>query len=329
MLLEMATHQETFRRRFRQAPRKKVVMAKTPDPTERYALIGHNQISIADGTDAEADLFREIESLFSKEESLLQNVKDTRFRLYIIAASLRKRYWNAKTNKYDQAFHEWYGTKGRNLNRFFKTFPNFTKYAAAGDLVNYVATQSATPDDDLAKLPPSLLTLYHLHLVKNGLIEQNHERVFWTLFVSTPKRKSRPDKSIKFDKTPLIHGERVVKLDDGTNDIQPATIAQDIIDWWSTWNNPVATQKSKNEFSIPVATIYAHKSLFSFNRQGDHDGTVDLADITKLMREVRSYFTTRNSAKFRIETEVADVTDRYTKRKKQKHPERKIATKKK
>jgi hypothetical protein len=33
-------------------------MSKTTDTSERYALLGHNQISIADGTDAEAELFR-------------------------------------------------------------------------------------------------------------------------------------------------------------------------------------------------------------------------------------------------------------------------------
>jgi hypothetical protein len=212
-------------------------MAETTDTAERYALLGHNQISIANGTDAEAELFLEIESLFSKEETLLQNVKDTRFRLYVLAASLRKRYWTAKTNKYDKDFHDWYGTKGRNLNRFFKTFPNFTKYAAAGDLVNFIATRSETPKDDLAKLPSSLIALYHLSRVKSGLIDQNLERIFWTLFVSTPKRKSMTDKNIKFEETPLIHGEYVVRRN-GTNEVEPATVAQDIIDWWDLWNNP-------------------------------------------------------------------------------------------
>jgi len=55
--------------------------------TKSYDLLGHNEISIADGTDAEANLYGEIETLFSKEATLLQNIKETRFRLYILAVA--------------------------------------------------------------------------------------------------------------------------------------------------------------------------------------------------------------------------------------------------
>jgi len=303
-------------------------MAVTPMPTEPFALLGHNEISIADGTDAEKTLYGEIESLFSKEATLLQNVKDTRFRLYILAASLRKRYRIPRTKKkYDPAFHDWYGAKGRHLNRFFKTFSNFTKYAAAGDLVNYVATKSRTPADDLAKLPSSLGTLYELHRAKDALIKQKNEQIFWTLFVSTPKRKSRTDRNIKFDPTPLIHDEYVVRQDDGTNEVEPATTAKDIADWLDAWKNPTATQKSKSEMNVIVATIYAHRSIFSFNRQGDHVGTVDLSDITKLIHDVSSAFGKRDSNQFRIETDIDVIKKRYMKNKQQKHPARKILKK--
>jgi len=298
-------------------------MAVTAMPTETYALLGHNEISIADGTDAEAYLYGEIESLFSKEATLLQNTKETRFRLYILAASLRKRYLNSRTGR--KAFNDWFGPKGRNLYRFFKTFPNFLKYAANGDLVNFVATKSKTPVEDLAKLPSSLRTLYQLHLAKEDLIEQKNEAIFWTLFESTPKRKSLTDKNIKYDQTPLIHDEH---WDDETNEVEPATVAEDIKDWLDAWNNPTAPKKTNSEMNVPVATIYAHRSIFSFNRQGDHDGTVDLSDITKLIRDVSSAFGKTNNSQFRLETDIDVITKRYLKNKKQKHPARKILKKK-
>ena len=304
-------------------------MPTAKDPSDKFALLGHNEISIEEGTAAEAELFQQIETYATREVALLQDVKETRYRLFVLAASLRKRYLNPKTNKYDQAFHDWYSAKERNLNRYFKTFSNFTKYAAAGDLVNFVATRSKTPEADLEKLPSSRRTLSELSQVKDNLLAEKQERIFWALFVSTPRRKSLTDRDIKFDKTPLIHGEQMVG-----NEIQSATTEEDIIDWRDAWNNPSSATKldqaRKKKISVPVAIIYVHKTIYDFHqRTGEHKGEVDLDDLTRLMREVGSSFTTRNSNKFRIETNMDTIMERYKKREKRVNPARKILAAKK
>ncbi len=305
-------------------------MVEVIDQAEKLALLGHNEISIEEGTEAEAKLYSQIETYANSEATLLKSLKETRYNLYVIAASLRKKYLNAKTGKYSEEFYDWY--RRRNLNGFFGTHPNFTKYAAAGDLVNFVATKSKTPETDLEKLPSTLATLYELSLVKTELLNSKHERIFWQLFVSTPKRKFQTDKSIKLDKIPLIRNETVIR-ENGENEIRISTTEKDIKDWRTAWNNPAKSSSSRRadeEITVPVATIYAHKTLYDFNsRTGDHEGEVGLDDLTNLLQKLQSAFTAQNANVFRIKTEMVEIEERYKKRESGADPARKLFDKKK
>ena len=125
-------------------------MAGPTSPSEEYALLGHNQISIEEGTSAEVELYERIKFHFS-------TAKDNRFHLYVLAASIRNRYRDKKNDKYPNAFYEWF--RRRKLKDIFKSTENFVYYAGAGDVVNSVATNHET---DLAQLPSSVSALYRI-----------------------------------------------------------------------------------------------------------------------------------------------------------------------
>lgn len=274
----------------------------TEDASERYALLGHNALSVTDGTDAEKTLYNQIETYFSRESALEAGLKDIRFRLFVLAASLRKRYLDPSTNEYDKAFRNWFFDR-RNLQLRFGNLDNFSKYASAGELVNFIATESKTPNDDLAKLPSSITVLYQISLVRKDLFQRlKGAWIFWQLFVATPRRKSLTDTDTKPDRESLIH---------------PHATEDDISNWWSAWQNPApaTSNTSRKLISIPVATIFVHKTLYDFDqRTGDHKGVVDLDDLTRLLKEVSASFNGRNSSKFRIETALDDIKERYEKK---------------
>jgi hypothetical protein len=284
------------------------------DPSEAFAILGHNALSIDQGTTTEEQLFRRIEASFRKESELEQSLKDTRFSLYIIAASLRRKYLNPETNKYRKEFHEWFFDR-RKLSLIFKGLPNFTKCALVGELIHFIATTSESPSEDIAKLPAYLSALYQIYLVKEELFQRSkNQKIFWQLFFRTPKRKSAADSNVTYDDVPLIH---------------PKVTEQEIRVWLDAWTsrpNRVAHKARRSTISVPVATIYVHKTIYDFDKKtGDHNGDVKLDELKALMKSVEATFTARTKSKFDIASNLKKIEARYRKREAQFDPAKKIA----
>jgi hypothetical protein len=278
------------------------------DPAERFALLGDNVLSVVEGTDAEARLFETIEGYFQASRALEIELRDTRFALYVLAASLRRKYLDPKTHKYDADFRSWFFKRRPLTDReHFGRLSNFVKFAKVGELVHYIASNSENAEADLAKLPLNLAALYQIHIVRERLLFRAKEnRIFWQLFESTPTRKSLTDNRPKLNRPALIH---------------PEVRAEEIQRWRHSWENPSeAEDVETREFTIPIATIYAHKSMFEFDkRSGDHKGAVKLSDLKEYLRQLDS-LTAKNKKRFRIDDKLTELEDRFAKLSNEKTP---------
>lgn len=266
-------------------------MYRTATASEKYALLGQNRISIESDTDAESELYQKIKFHFGMETETLATLKDNRFQLCVLAASIRNRYLNKTTNKYTKTFHDWYQV--RKLNTFFGSFSYFTQHAGAGDVVNSVVINH---EADLEKLPSVVSVLYRIQL----LMKEIDHPTFLKLFVATPRRKSRTDKDLRYDEAPLIH---------------PDVTEEAIKNWLVAWKNParmIVSPSQKKMISVPVATIFVSKELYAFNsKTGDHVGVLDLEDLKKFMKGIEGSFSQRTQTKFRLESNMKDISTKY------------------
>ena len=87
-----------------------------------YRIPGGNRITVSN------QLADEIKKRFAAD-------RENRFQLFLLAAGLRKKYLNKRTNKYTKEFVSW--MKVEQLDELFGSLSNFTKYAAAGDVVAF------------------------------------------------------------------------------------------------------------------------------------------------------------------------------------------------
>ena len=118
-----------------------------------YRLPGSNRITFSN------QLADEIRERFAAD-------RDNRFQLFLLAAGLRKKYLNKKTKEYDKGFLDW--LKAEQLEELFGSLANFTKYAAAGDVVDYVASKTSNPVKSLKQLPLSIGALYEISQILTG-----------------------------------------------------------------------------------------------------------------------------------------------------------------
>ncbi|MEI6417197.1 MAG: hypothetical protein WCO92_05700 [Verrucomicrobiota bacterium] len=83
-----------------------------------------------------------VEGLTARLKDLWGEARENSYQIYLYAAGLRNRYLDKKTNKYSDDFLQWYEAK--ELTKLFGKISSFTKYASAGDVVNYIGQQYKT-----------------------------------------------------------------------------------------------------------------------------------------------------------------------------------------
>lgn len=251
-----------------------------------YSFRGHNQIVLDDV------LEKEIKKRFDDD-------RENRFQLFLLSSSIRKKYLDKKTKKYTNEFERWY--KDKDLENYYGSLSNFTKYCGCGDVVNFVGTKTNEPQKYLKQLPLSVGSLYELSIVL-----KKDKDLFNILLHFTPKRKTIDEP--KYDwvtkRPPLIRTNQTEK---------------GIREWRQKWDNPPPPkQKRTDKRTLKYITITVNGELFDFDRKtGDKVGCVDLVDVENFLRKVQNLITEENEQKFLITSEMEYLTDGYYRRKDQ------------
>jgi len=260
-----------------------------------YRIPGGNRITFSN------QLADEIKERFAAD-------RGNRFQLFLLAAGLRKKYLNKTTKEYTKEFVGW--MKAMQLDELFGSLSNFTKYAAAGDVVAYVATNTSNPEKYLKRLPLSVGTLYEISQI---LKDKNGKETFKVCLHFTAKRKSLSQPKHEWTtKTPAL--------------ISPKTSEAVVRNWRRQWNDPPPTkQKRTDKRTLPLATISVSGELFDFDKKtGDKIGCVDLPDVEAFIKKLNKLFGEENAIQFKLEAHTDYLTDGYFKRKEASDPAAKI-----
>ncbi len=212
------------------------------------------------------------DGLSAKLKELWATAQENSYHLFLYAAGLRDRYLDRKKDQYTPEFKDWY-TK-QELQVFFGKLSSFTKYAMAGNVVNFFANDFRG-GKYVNQLPLSRSALYEVWLLKEIVSDSELEKLFFS------------------------GGD-----DEGL--ITPSASVSDISAYrYRLQNKGSKPPKSKNKkFSIPLATIYVSRDLYSFQRgTGVHVGAVKLQDAEKLLAAITG----------KLNPNMFDVRDNLTK----------------
>ncbi len=251
-----------------------------------YSYRGHNRINLSN------ELVNEIKERFTKD-------RENRFQIFVLSTSIRKKYLDKKTKKYSKEFENWY--QKNNLNEYYGSLSNFTKYCGCGEVVNWVGTKSDEPQKYLKQLPLSVGSLYELSMVL-----KKDKDLFELLFYYTPKRKTIDEPKVQWEtkRPPLINVN---------------STEQKIRMWRQRFDNPPPPkQKRTDKRSLKFLTITVNGELFDFDKKsGDKIGCVDLDEVEDFLKKVRGLINKDNEMKFKITDEMDYLNDGYFKRKDQ------------
>lgn len=253
-----------------------------------YKIPGDNVITLSD------ELAREIKSRFQKD-------RDNRFKLFLLSYGIRQKYLDPFTNEYPKEFHDWYDASG--VRELFGKLGNFTKYASAGEVVEFVATKTRKPAEELAKLPVSLRALYEV-----SLILKLDEDVFKTCLRFTPTRKTldAPKHEWRTKGTdPLIH---------------PDVSSLELASWRKRWESPEQKkEEDKYRRTVKLLTVTVSEDIFSFDASGK-TGVVDLEQVQGLLNQIEALFTKSNEKQFKLETQIDKISEKYVSAKEKADP---------
>jgi hypothetical protein len=256
-----------------------------------YLIPGDNAVALTD------DLVETIKHHFDLD-------KDNRFKLFTLAAGIRKKYINKTNSAYLPEFESWY--QKNEMDELFGSLANFTKYAAAGEVVAYTANGGASsghaqyarpPEEYLKELPVSLGALYEISGILGEKFKKTKDgkELFRQCFQHKMTRpyKDAEKHEIKFDKPSLIR--RHVSADEIRN-------------WKRSWfDPPERKQRRVDKRTLTLGTITVSGELFDFdtrkNTAGEKIGCVDLDQVEEFLAKLKTLFTDENSLQFKLNYE--------------------------
>ena len=200
---------------------------------------------------------------------------------------------NDKGEKYKPAFNDWYQRNG--IEDLYGSLPNFTLYAMAGRLLNYVRWQVGKEYID--QLPGSMTALFAL------------SQIVWS------QGDDATDASRKLFQKALIEP---LKNGSKTALIHPNVSRKDIYVWRaksSTKSNGITIVKSDPR-TIVIATIKVHKDLFKFTRDsGKKLHGPKLSDVKTLTEKLEKLIIEFDAGKsrFALDSHFDDVSREYKK----------------
>lgn len=203
---------------------------------------------------------------------------------------------NAQGRVYKPEFKSWY--ESNSLDDVYGTLPNFTLYAMAGRLLEYVHRQVS--EKYIAHLPGSMTALYALSQI---LWEQGDKAT---------------DASRKLFEKALIE-----PIQDGSkkNAFIHSQISRKVIDAWRTKHTGNSASKKNgasvavnDPYTIEIATVKVHEDLFKFAKvSGAKRVGPKLDDVVKLHQQIQSLIDDFNAGKsrFALASQIEEVKLAY------------------
>jgi hypothetical protein len=197
---------------------------------------------------------------------------------------------NAQGRVYKPKFREWYSAN--NLVDVYGSLPNFTLYAMAGRLLEYVQWQVDTKH--ISNLPSSVTALYAL------------SQIVWS-----QGDKATPESRKLFDKAlhhPIKDGSKHNAL------IHPRVTRKEIDDWRATQSGKPAKIDLNDTHTVVVATVRVHEDLFKFvSVSGAKLVGPKLSDVKELTDKLQSLIAEfdKGKARFALESHIDQVTLAY------------------
>ena len=245
-----------------------------------YQLPGHNAVTLSD------ELTKEIRLRFKRD-------RDNRFKLFLLSQGIRQRYLDPVSNEYPPEFHDWYANSG--VAELFGKLPNFTRYAAAGEAIDYVAKETAKPKKYLAQLPTSMNALYEV-----AQIIKLDAEAFTVCLHFTPSRKTldAPKHEWRTKNTsPLI---------------QPSTTAKELSAWRKRWEEPEQNkEEDKYRRNVNLLTVSISEDIFGFDDVGNKTGIVDMEHVQSLLGQIEALFSKSNEKQFKLDTKIDRIKEKY------------------
>ena len=205
---------------------------------------------------------------------------------------------NAQGRVYKHEFKSWY--ESNSLDDVYGTLANFTLYAMAGRLLEYVRWQVA--EKYIEHLPASMTALYAL------------SQIVWA------QGDKATDASRKLFEKALIE-----PIQDGSkkNAFIHPHISRKEIDGWRTKHTDKSSSKKKvasdavnDPRTILIATVKVHEDLFKFaNVSGAKRVGPKLDDVVKLHEKIQSLIDEFNAGKsrFALDSQIEEVKLAYAK----------------
>lgn len=252
-------------------------------------LPGDNAVTLSDG------LATEIKRCFRKD-------RETRFRLFLLCHGIRQKYLDISRNDYSKEFHDWFSSSG--VAELFGKLPNFTKHAAAGEVVDFVATKTKNPTRYLQQLPTSTRALYEVFQ-----IIKLDEEAFHVCLHFTPTRKKAGDPKHEWKTkgtSPLIH---------------PTASSLDLAAWRKRWERPEKEKvQDKYNRNVRLLTISVSEDIFGFDAVGNKVGVVDLEQVKALLAQIEALFSKENERQFKLETQIERIASKYQEEQERRDP---------
>lgn len=238
--------------------------------------------------------------------------RENRFELYVLAAGIRKRYIDKRTKAYQPHFQAWY--EKHKMAECFGSLANFTRYAAAGDVVIHTSQRTSNPEGYLRQLPVSVGALYECSQILNT--RKTGKDDFIRCLNMYPTRTS-------LEQSPDDWGNRA-----GKKVIHSKATEADIRNWRRKWENPPPPkQKRTDKRTLELATIYVSGELFDFDERkgsmGDKLGNVDMPDVEAFMKKLEALFADPSSP-FKLTDNLDYLTEGYTRRRDRADPANRI-----
>ena len=248
--------------------------------TSTFQLPGDNVVTLSD------ELTKEIKRRFSRD-------RDNRFKLFLLSQGIRQKYLDPISNEYSKEFHDWYANSG--VAELFGKLPNFTRYAAAGEAIEFVVNQTSNPKKYLAQLPTSMNALYEI----SQIIRLDTE-AFKVCLHFTPTRKT------------IYAPKHEWKTKNTSQLIQPSVTAKDLVAWRKRWEEP-ETHKEEDKYrrNVKLLTISVSEDIFGFDDVGNKTGVVDMEQVQNLLGQIETLFSKDTEKQFKLETQLERIKEKY------------------
>ena len=242
------------------------------------------------------DLAKQIRRHFKKD-------RDNRFELFLLSNAIRGKYLDPTTGDYASEFKHFY--EQQKLQEVYGKLANFTKYASAGSVVEYVKNNVKNPLKYLGQLPVGTNALYEL-----SLIIKLDKEVFKTCWHMTPRRKSKTAKKHEW----ITKGTKPL--------IRPEVTFAELSAWRKQWEEPEQSPIDEDKYrrNVKLLTLSVSEDIFQFDAVGNKAGVIDLEEVIFLLDKVQALLNKDNEKKFRLDSQIEKIQDRYTTAKEKNDP---------